>query len=82
MKRVGKWGLWVLGGLVVLAVIGALAGDPEEDKAKDEQAAKQTATETPTPTPTPTPKPEVTVAFGGPYQTTSDTATLHGQLPD
>ena len=77
MRRVGKWALWALGALVVLAVIGALFGD-EEDDPGDEQAAKPTATATPTPTPTP--KPKVTVVFNGPYSTTSDSVVLRGRV--
>ena len=79
MRRVGKWAAWIVGALLVLAVIGALFGE-EEDDPGDEQAAKQTATATATPTPTPTPRPNVLVSFNGPYETTSDTVTLRGNV--
>ena len=67
MRRVGKWAAWIVGALLVLAVIGALFGE-EEDDPGDEQAAKQTATATATPTPTPTPRPNVLVELQRPVR--------------
>jgi Host cell surface-exposed lipoprotein len=85
LKKVLKWGLVAIVGLIVL---GALIGNDDKSSGQAsksggaEQSAEPSTPETTpeaTPTPTPTPEP-VNVSFGGPYATTTDAITLKGNV--
>jgi Host cell surface-exposed lipoprotein len=85
LKKVLKWGLVAVVGLIIL---GALVGNDDKSSGQaaksggSEQVVTQTTPETTpeaTPSPTPTPEP-VNVSFDGPNTTTSDAITLKGKI--
>lgn len=64
----------------IAAVLGGCGGNTKTSDTAASSGPQATAAPTQTPTPTPRPDPAVTVAFNGPFSTTSDTVTLHGHV--
>jgi hypothetical protein len=69
-----KWWVWVLGGLVVLGIIGALIPAEESDKSKPSAAAQQKAE-----SPKPKPK-EVVLNATAPEEVRKPTAVIKGTV--